>query len=119
MSCKSAIYAVNTSSGVAIAANGDYVPNQVIRRFGPSCQLAGNGITIQGSGYYVIDANVTVNATVADPITVALYKDGAPIPGAVGTAVPAAIGDAFTIPLTAMVRLNCDWPGVSHNRCSA
>lgn len=108
MSCKSAIYAVNTSDGATLAAGSVYAPNQVVRRFGPSCQMAGNGITISGAGYYSIDATVTINASAAGAVTAALYLDGVGIPGAVGSAVAAAAGDAVTIPLTALVRLNCD-----------
>lgn len=108
MSCKSAIYAINTSDGSTLAAGSVYAPNQVIRRFGQSCQMSGNGIVIKGSGYYAIDASVTINASAAGDMTVALYLDGVAIPGAVGSTVAAAVGDPVTIPLTALVRLSCD-----------
>lgn len=105
---KSIIYAVNTTAGTAIAANGVYAPNQIIRRYGPSVELAGNGITIDGAGYYKVDATVSVAAVAAAPITVSLYKDGVLVPGATATAVPAAVGDVVTLPINAVVRVNCN-----------
>ena len=92
MSCKSGIYVVNTTTGTAIAIGGTYVPSTVIRRYGKYCQLGGNGVSIGncagGAGYYDIDANVSVTATAVGEVT--------------------AIGDVVTLPISALVRLNCD-----------
>ena len=105
---RSAIYAVNTTTGTSLAAGATYVPSTVIRRFGQNAILAGNGILLRGEGYYSIDATVTVNAAAASEVTLALYQDGQPIQGATATAVAAAIGDQISVPLTAMVKLNCN-----------
>lgn len=112
MSCKSGIYAVNTQTGQSIGIGGTYVPSTVIRRYGKYCQLGGNGVSIGncqgGAGYYDIDANVSVVATATGNITATLYKDGAPVQGATATATAGAVGDVVTIPISALVRLNCD-----------
>lgn len=41
-------------------------------------------------------------------MTATLYKDGAPVQGATALATATAIGDIVTLPITALVRLNCD-----------
>lgn len=112
MSCKSGIYVVNTQTGQSIGIGSTYVPSTVIRRYGKYCQLGGNGVSIGncagGAGYYDIDANVSVVATAIGNITATLYKDGAPVQGATATATAGAVGDVVTLPISALVRLNCD-----------
>lgn len=105
---KSGIYAVNTAQGVALASGSVYAPTSIIRRYGCNCQLAGNGITIKGAGYYNIDATVTVAAGAAGVVSAALYQDGNPISGATSSVTVGAVGDIVTLPLTALVRLSCD-----------
>ena len=113
MSCKSGIYVVNTTTGTSIDIGGTYVPSTVIRRYGKYCQLGGNGVSIGncqgGAGYYDIDANVSVVATAIGNVTATLYKDGAPVQGATATATAGAVGDVVTLPISALVRLNCDY----------
>lgn len=112
MSCKSGIYVVNTTTGTAIAIDGTYVPSTIIRRYGKYCQLGGNGVSIGncqgGAGYYDVDASVSVVATAVGEVTATLYKDGAPVQGATASATATAIGDVVTLPISALVRLNCD-----------
>lgn len=112
MSCKSGIYVVNTTTGTSIADGGTYVPQTIIRRYGKYCQLGGNGVSIGnctgGAGYYDIEANVSVTATAVGSVTATLYKDGAPVQGAVSLATVSAVGDVVTLPINALVRLNCD-----------
>lgn len=105
MSCKSAIFAVNTTDGTAISANGVYAPTQIVRRYGPSCQLVGNGIQLANAGYYSIDAAVTCNVATAGTVNVMLYQDGTPIPGAISTVETTAANQTVTVPLTAMSRV--------------
>ena len=108
MSCKSGIYVVNTQVGQSIGIGSTYVPLTVIRRYGKYCQLGGNGVSIGncvgGAGYYDVDASVSVSATSTGNITATLFKDGAPVQGATATAA----GDIVTLPISALVRLNCD-----------
>ena len=112
MSCKSGIYVANTTTGTSLGIGATYAPNTVIRRFGKYTQLGGNGVSIGncqgGSGYYSADATVSVAATAAGNITATLFKDGAPVLGATSLVTAAAAGDIVTLPITALVRLNCD-----------
>ena len=112
MSCKSGIYVVNTQTGQSIGIGSTYVPLTVIRRYGKYCQLGGNGVSIGncagGSGYYDIDASVSVAATAAGNVTATLYKDGALIQGATAIATATEAGQIVTLPISALVRLNCD-----------
>ena len=112
MSCKSGIYVVNTQTGQSIGIGSTYVPLTVIRRYGKYCQLGGNGVSIGncagGAGYYDVDASVSVAATAAGNVTATLYKDGAPIQGATAIATATAEGQIITLPISALVRLNCD-----------
>lgn len=112
MSCKSGIYVVNTQTGQSIGIGSTYVPSTVIRRYGKYCQLGGNGVSIGncqgGAGYYDIDANVSVVATAAGNITATLYKDGSPVQGATSIATVTEAGEIVTLPISALVRLNCD-----------
>lgn len=89
-----------------------YDRSTVIRRYGKYCQLGGNGVSIGnacgGAGYYEVDASVSVTATAVGNVTATLYKDGAPVQGATALATATAIGDIVTLPITALVRLNCD-----------
>ena len=112
MSCKSGIYVVNTQTGQSIGIGSTYVPLTVIRRYGKYCQLGGNGVSIGncagGAGYYDVDASVSVSATAAGNVTATLYKDGAPVQGATAIATATAEGQIVTLPISALVRLNCD-----------
>ena len=88
------------------------MPLTVIRRYGKYCQIGGNGVSIGncagGAGYYDIDANVSVAATATGNITATLYKDGAPVQGATAIATATSEGQIITLPISALVRLNCD-----------
>lgn len=112
MSCKSGIYVANTTTGTSLGIGSTYVPNTIVRRFGKYCQLGGNGVSIGncsgGAGYYKVTSSVSVAATAAGNVTATIYKDGSPIIGATALATATAAGDIVTLPLTALVRLNCD-----------
>lgn len=105
---KSAIYTINTTSGTSLVSSATYGPTSIVRRFGNNCQMANDGIIINGAGYYSVNATVTVVATAAGAVTVSLYQNGQPIAGATATAQAAAVGDTVTLPITALVRLNCN-----------
>ena len=112
MSCKSGIYVVNTQTGQSIEIGSTYAPLTVIRRYGKYCQLGGNGVSIGncagGAGYYDVDASVSVAATATGNITATLFKDGAPVQGATAIATATVEGQIVTLPISALVRLNCD-----------
>ena len=112
MSCKSGIYVVNTTTGTSIGIGGTYVPSTIIRRYGKYCQLGGNGVSIgnacRGAGYYNVNASVSVAATATGNVTATLFKDGAPVQGATAIATATEAGQIVTLPISALVRLNCD-----------
>lgn len=109
MSCKSAIYTVN-NSGTAVTVTNN-IPVQVsfgsvIRRFGQSVQLDGGSILCCDSGYFDVEASLTVSPTAIGIITAQLYQDGVAVPGAFATAAATAANNPVTLPITALVR-NC------------
>lgn len=110
MSCKSGIYAVNTTAGTALASGATYPISIVVRRYGPHCRLGAEGIVIGdkcGAGYYDVSINVTVSATAAGTVTATLCKDGTAIAGATASETVAS-GDTITLPLNALVKVNCN-----------
>lgn len=90
MSCKSAILTVNKNVNVPVS--GTIPLGSVLRRFGQNLQLEGNGIVVQGQGYYQLDVSITATAVAAGPLTVTVLKDGVELPGATATETAAANG---------------------------
>lgn len=90
-----------------VAENSIINPGSTQRRFGCNLRLSGNGIEVNGEGYYTIDANVTVAPTAAETVTVALYNNGVQIPGAIASGVAATAADSVNLSLIATVRQGC------------
>ncbi len=113
MSCNSAIYAANTMEQPLIATEATVVNfGSVVRRFGPALVLSGGNVSVNQRGFYSVDVNLCINipaATSAD-ITVQLYKDGAPIPGAYAkvTTAQTATFDQVTIPFIIREKCCCE-----------
>lgn len=105
MSCKSALYtAMQTPTAVAV---GGVIPlGSLIRRYGCDISLNGNAVNITGTGYYDVDASITVAPTAAGTVTATLYKDGVAVPGASASAAAAA-GAPVTLAFPALVRQAC------------
>lgn len=103
MSCNSAIYTALTTPTV-IAAGGTVPIGTLIRRFGRCLSVEGNGIAIGDSGYYDIDASITVLPTAAGAITATVLKDGVAIPGATATGTAAAAGNPVNLSISALIR---------------
>ena len=96
MSCKSAIYAADPSGTVLTlsTATGTVIPlGTTIRRFGCNAVLSGNGVLLNGQGYFNVDASVTFTPTAAGTYTVTLFKDGVAVPGATQTITAAIVRD--------------------------
>ena len=110
------IYTVNENAQ-AIAANGAVNPGNIVRRYGCAFGVNNDAVTIEGEGYYSIDATVIVAADAADDMTARLYKDGEPIPGAEATVTVSAIGDIVTLPVVAGIRKTCCDSGISFITC--
>lgn len=104
---KSLIQVANQSS-VPVTV-GSIIPlGSVQRRFGCNCRLSGNAIEVGGEGYYLIDCDVSVSPTAAGAVTVALYKNGEAIPGAVAYGSVPTAGSPTTLPITATIRQGCN-----------
>lgn len=107
---KAAIYTANTIDQI-VAINGVLSLGSVIRRFGcnscgkPIIDLAGNAITLDGSGYYDVDVSAVITPTAAGTVTLTLYQDGTPVPGATASATVAAAATTVTLPIDALVRV--------------
>ena len=103
---RSLIQTVNQSAQ-AVAANSIISLGSTQRRYGCNLRLSGNGIEVNGEGYYTIDAGVSVTPTAAGAVTVAAFEDGVQIPGAIayGTGTAAAPLSLSIPPST--IRLGC------------
>lgn len=110
MSCKSAIYTANTSANTITLTTAQPTASiplgTIIRRFGKNIHLSGNGILLNGEGYYDMDASVTLTPVTAGNYTITLFKDGVAVPGATQT-VTAAAASSVTFNIPALVRLQC------------
>lgn len=105
MSCKSGIYAVNTTVGTAIALGSVYPATSIIRRYGQYVDIANGGILLKGAGYYDVDIVANATATAIGNIVATLYQDGVAVPGATVTVTATAIGDEVSLPISALVRV--------------
>ena len=106
MSCKSLLYtAMNTPTAVTV--NGTIPLGTIIRRYGCNCNLNGNGVTVEGAGYYDITASATVTPDAAGAVTMQLLQDGVAVPGAVASATVAAAATAVNLAFPAAIRLGC------------
>lgn len=104
MSCKSCVYGANTAAQTLVDGNTINF-GSIVRRFGNNTNLSGGNGVVIGEGYYDIDTNITFTAA-AGTVTIALYKDGVPIPGATATRTTAATS-SYTITIPALVRQKC------------
>ena len=103
---KSLIQTANQSPQT-VAVDGIISLGTTIRRYGCGLRLVGNGIEIQGDGYYEFVGSVSVAPTEAGEVTVALYENGVQIPGAIATATAAAAEDSVALPLVTTIRRPC------------
>lgn len=102
---RSAIYVANVSPQ-NVLEDGTIGLGTIIRRFGCNLNLAGNGIQIQGAGYYDIDASIMVTPTAAGVLTIQVMKDNVPVQGATASFTVEA-DSVYTLPISALVRENC------------
>lgn len=94
-------------SDQAVLANSIIPLGSVQRRFGCNLRLSGNAIECVGEGYYAFDVSMSMTPTGAGPVTVALYDNGQPIPGATVT-VTGAAGSPVAVPLPPVtIRQRC------------
>lgn len=105
MSCKSALYAANTTAQTLTAGNTVNF-GTIVRKYGNNITIAGGNVLVQGAGYYDMDTNLTVTADGAGTGVITLYKDGAAIPGA-SVSFTAASGSIYAFTIPAMIRQVC------------
>lgn len=102
---KAVLYAANTNAQTVVVSGTTINFGNIVRRYGCNCYLSGGNATVEGSGYYAVDANVSFTGS-AGTVLVQLYEDGVAIPGASGTLIIAANGvGSITIPT--IVRQRC------------
>ena len=104
---KSLIQIANTSNQT-VEENGIISPGTILRRYGCDCQLFGNAIVLDGSGYYDINASVTVSPTATGVVTVSLYENGVPVQGATASAYAGTAEQPVAIPIVTTVRRGCN-----------
>lgn len=97
---------VTNQSQQTVAEDSIISLGSVQRRFGCNLRLSGNGIEVDGQGYYTIDSTVSVSPTAAGPVTVAVYNNGVQIPGAIAYGTGTA-GAPLTLPLVGTIRQGC------------
>ena len=103
---RSLIQVANQSTQV-VAADSIISLGSTQRRFGCNLRLSGNGIEVNGEGYYTVDADVSVAPTAAGPVTVALYSNGIQVPGAIAYGSVSTAGNPTTLSINATVRQGC------------
>lgn len=103
---RSLIQTVNQSEQ-SIAENGIFALGTVQRRYGRDLRLSGNGIEATGTGYFTITASVSIAPTAAGAATVALFDNGAQIPGAIAYGTAAAAGDPVNLAIVSTIRRGC------------
>ena len=109
---KSLIQTANQSTQT-VAVNSIISPGSVIRRFGCNCRLSGNAIEIEGQGYYEIDAVISLAPTATGAVTVALYKDGVQVPGAIAYGSVSTASNSTVLPIITTIRQGCNCEGAS------
>ena len=97
---------VANQSTQAVALNSIISLGSTQRRFGCNLRLSGNGVEVDGAGYYTVDASVTVEPTAAGTVTVALYNNGTQVPGAIASTTGTA-GNPVSVALNTTIRQGC------------
>ena len=103
---RSLIQTVNQSPQT-VALNGIISPGSVQRRFGCDCRLSGNGIEVEGIGYYTVTASITATPTAIGNVTVVMNENGSAHPGAIATGSVATVGNSANLTIVATVRKGC------------
>ncbi len=106
MVCPAGIYTV-MNSPTATLSGSKLELGTTIRRFGCGISQEGDGIILKGSGYYLINASITLTPEAAGTVTVNLLQDGTQVSGATGSETVAAAGTPTNISITSIVKLSC------------
>lgn len=98
---------VANQSTQAVALNSIISLGSTQRRFGCNLRLSGNGVEVDGAGYYTVDASVTAEPTAAGTVTVALYNNGTQVPGAIASTSTDTAGNPVSVALNTTIRQGC------------
>lgn len=98
---------VANQSTQSVAADSIISLGSTQRRYGCNLRLSGNGIEVNGEGYYTVTANVSVAPTATGPVTVALYNNGIQVPGAIAYGSVSTAGNPTTLSINTTVRQGC------------
>jgi hypothetical protein len=105
---------VTNQSPQDVAVEGIINLGAVQRRFGCDCRLSGNAIEVDGQGYFEIDAAVSIAPTATGAVTVAVYKNGVQIPGAIAYGSVSTANNPVTLCMNATVRRGCCCEGADN-----
>lgn len=109
---KAFMYATNTTQQT-LTGGGSVDFGNAVHGFGcTGCKrtidVNGNNIVLNEGGYYVITIGATVTDSAAGTITLQVYQDGTPIPGAITAANVAVANDATSVSIPFGVKVaNC------------
>lgn len=107
---KAFMYATNTTQQT-LTGGGSVDFGNAIHGFGcTGCKrtvdVNGNNIVLNDSGYYVITIGATVTDSAAGTVTLQVYQDGTPIPGAITAVNIAAANDAASVAIPFGVKVS-------------
>ena len=98
---------VANQSTQAVAINSIIPLGSTQRRYGCNLRLSGNGIEVNGEGYYTIDADVSIAPTAAGNVIVALYNNGVQIPGAIAYGSVSTATNPVSLCINTTIRQRC------------
>ena len=78
------------------------------RRFGCNCRQSGDAIECAGCGYYTVTASVIASPDAVGVVSVQMYENGAPVSGAISSALVATADNPTTLSIVSSIRLSCE-----------
>ena len=100
------IQTINASNQV-LTADSLINLGTTVNRYGCGLNQNGNGIEVSGSGYYKIEATITITPTAAGNVTISMQKNGVNVPGAQAVGSVTTVGNSTTIPINFIIRRPC------------
>ena len=106
---KSVIYMANTDTQ-SVAVDGNINFGSPIRRYGKDISNVVGNPVLNTAGYYDVAVNVEFADTGAGTSTIALYADGAQVPGALAKTTTGTASTVHSVDFNAVVRVPCCKP---------
>lgn len=98
----------------AVSENSILALGTVQRRYGKGLRLSGNGIEASGIGYFSVDASVSIAPTAAGTVTVAMFKNGVQVPGAIAYGSTTTAGNPVAMSIVSTIRRGCCCDGADN-----